>query len=859
MMGDRFGYSTDIGKELEKEQELAKKQEEEKKREQQPPAPAAAETPAAEPAPGHSEEQQSEEPAPVEIEPKRPDPWEDDLNALVSKDIPALRRPATLLQRVESKHVLLLLLTILLFGAWSLQRPFDLAAVESRMEQSAEQQLQAAVAQKIRAEWDLLSAQEKARKAARLYAELRSSPETKAEIARLTAAGKELYEQSPGLPYLFGAESYETLGALQNTPQSGIFAPIARTMSSVAGWRPERALTYAPVLLGMTALVLFFFAARGLTGSSFAGLLAALALAIHPLFYASTAAGHATALSVALVPAMLGVLALTQVFRIAGKPRLVWLAVFAAAMTVLARVWNPWPAILLVLSAHALLYGALAALRSAKSGKRKAWISCAAFTIIAAALAFALVNTGAGGGLLTRLGVSSDAQSFYPAIPEKAQPLGNALLGGHWAGMLVLLLGLGAFIALAIQAFRAEKPLPERVFLLAWTALGIILAAHSPELRMFALLPLLALVAFAAERIARFTQNAAGLFSDNPSPVLARALCCGLIGLVVLGTFLVPARAAARELPAAHDAIAAVARHISQNSAQDAIIVTWPAQTPVHALARRQTLLDEGLAGPRAWWLSKALTTADEREARNILRLMSCGSDREVLGTSQEAYGMRSAHQLLLNLVQSAVDDLHLERPEGVVEINDTLCIPPQGFVVAPESLLAELPALAAIAAFDFRAGYLPEPNPGRVSAVTPCSPGSRVITCSDYRLNLSSLEATSAQNHPAAVYLYGAPGRKSRVFDDAASQYALVVFEDGSARRSFLIEQELAESLLVRIAVNDRTLKYFEPVALARQPERIAAFSVAWHGRNITLQNVVPANATTSELSSLLATNLKD
>jgi len=858
-MGDRYGYSIDIGKELEKEQELAKKQEEEKKQEQtpaqsppEPPAGQEPETPA---------EQEPPEPAPAQ-----PDALEEEVRAIVSNDVPFLRPKRTVLQYLEARHVLLFLLIIILFGAWSLQRPLGLAAVERQTEQSAEQQLQVAVAQKIRAEWDLLSQQEKARKAARLYAELRNSPETKAEITRLAAAGRELYEQHPGQPYLFGAEAYDMLGAVRDTtgsegvPAAKAFSFFANTMKSLAGWQAERALTYAPVWLGIISLGLFFFAARSLTGSSFAGLLGALTLAVHPLFFTATAAGHATGASVALAVALLGVLALARIFNFSGKQRLAWLVIFAIAMWALSRVWNAWLVLPLVLVAHVLLYGTIASLRNARRGSKKAWLSCAFFVLLAAVFVLALVKTGTGSAVLTDLGVRAGEQSFYPQLPETGQSLSRALLGRHWTGMLVLLLAVGAFIALLMQALRAEKMRPESVFLLAWAMVSILLGAYAQGLHFFAVLPFLALVASAADRIAGLGQGIAGLFADNPQPVLARSLGCVLVGLVVLGAFWAPARAASFELPVANDAIAGIARHISQNSTQGTIIIAGQDDAAVwKALTRRQVLLDSDAAGPRLWWLSKAFTTSNEREARNILRLMGCGSDREVLDAAKEAYGMRSAHQLLANLVQSPVDDVQLVRPEGVAEINDTRCVPPQSFVVATEDLLAELPTMAAITEWDFSAGILPEANPDRVSSVQPCSPGKRVITCSGYRLNLSSLDAVSDQQHPAAVYLYGKGSRKSRVFDDAASPYALVAYEDDSRFRSFLVERELAESLLVRIIANDLTLKYFEPFALARQPGRVIAFSVAWQGRNITLQNVIPANATTSELSSLLAESLKD
>jgi hypothetical protein len=156
MVGDRFGQSIDIGKDLEKE--VARKQAQDQAKEvaqappaenppekqetiapEEPQAPAAEETSASsaqaestvnedliepageetiEPADEETVDLTNEEPSEPAVPPLPPDPVEEDVNAIITRDFPELRTNESVWSRIVTYRAFFIALIILFVGGW---------------------------------------------------------------------------------------------------------------------------------------------------------------------------------------------------------------------------------------------------------------------------------------------------------------------------------------------------------------------------------------------------------------------------------------------------------------------------------------------------------------------------------------------------------------------------------------------------------------------------------------------------------------------------------------------------------------------------------------------------------------------
>ncbi len=746
MVGDRFSHSLDIGKEIEKEEERLKQQEELKKQEQAPKTPSAEELLESVEDESADEQEAAEEPAPEKTtESVQPDPSEEDINEIITKGIPTLPRRKTVWDRVLAYHVPFFLVLILILGVWSLTRIVDLPIIDQRAEQAVEKQLQVGIAQKINAEWEFLSQQEKARKAARLYAEARRTPEVKREIEQLTAKLKAYYQAPDQLSYFFGIDPYYYYAQVKE--EEGVFATPVRLLQSMTGWSLERALFFVPVLVGLGSLIVLFFIVRLATGKSLPAVLASVVLAVHPVFMRGNAAGNPHIHPVAVLFSLLSILFFVFACTVKGKKRF---------FSLLAVIPSVWVTTRLISSPHMLIEQTVSLMR-----------------------------------LIDHLGAFLSVFAFAAIVM-----LGYRLVKGK-AGFL-------------------------EGFVLVWALVALSVALWKPHFTLHALPAFLTLVAIAADSLAGHLQQMIDWFAEHPHVHLTQSAAGMVVGLILIGGIWTEARAATNVLPEMHDGIAETSRYIAINSDADAIITTgWDFGYLWQAAAERATTLDSGLLdSSRAWWLAQAFTTADEKLARNIIRFLDCG------------------------------DDIGKERSLDAV---NATCQPPEGFVIASQDMLLQLPLIDAIAHDSA------EPNQDRVSNLVSCIARGQMARCGEYVVNLTSLETVNDGKHPASVHVYRETGRTVRDFDDATIPYAVILAETNGTFSSFVVDQELAESMFVRWFAGDTALRYFQPVFTVDEPDRVVIFSVAWNGRNLILQNIAPANTSTTQLSTLLAQSLKD
>jgi hypothetical protein len=883
-VGERYNYSLDIGKDLDKEGRAAGEAK-----------------PAEEPAPDAPQEPDESQPAP-----RPPDPGEEDINEIITKDIPQLR-PREERGIFGAFAIPLCILLLVILASWSLTRTAEMPLLDTLAEEAVERQLEAGIARTIAADNPFMGAAEQQRRAKLLYEQARESETVAREIGGLAAQLKSQYKTPEGLPYFFTPDDYFHFRRTRNILERGhegetlrdgvpfdtlrdppfgepadgrdafpqFQAAFVRAVRVFADVSAERVLVYAPVVVGRLSLVLFFFLARILLGSTFPAFVAGVVLALHPRFIRLNFAGLPDSGYLNFFLSMASVLLFLCALRAQGRRRLIFLVLTVAALAVFSSVWSGWYYVAAVFVFFGIGLFAVGLVRKARSGSRS---SLFALFVIPVALALSLLAASRISffhKLFVYAHLLPAARTFYPEGFEFVTELQGvspgelpSLLGG-WVLVLFALAGaslLARRIWLATVPQRARERDPavsSAVFLLAWCVPILVAGVLAYRFLGYAAPAFAAIAAVGAHGLASLLGGVLEWFSEERVSARGKLVCCVMVLLLVGIPMIGGVREAANVLPLMNDGIAETAQLIASQSKPDAVITTWWSTGYLwQAFARRPTAQDGGNFGsPRQWWLARAFTSSDERHARNILRFIYCGGERTVLDAARPALGEFGAHRLALRLVNSTADDIDILVPGGApVRIEDLRCNPPEAFVVITEDMLPALPTMVEIAGWDFESGsYLPRDS-GIISAVRPCAQEGAYVRCANgYAVNLTVLDARKDGSHPAAVHVYRDGEKRVQRFADASERSVLVLFEQADGLAAFTVDEAYSESLLVRIFAHDPWLRFFEPFAVVSKPDRIAAARVAWAGRNLTLQNVAPADASPSELSALLAGSLRD
>ena len=814
MVGDR--YSLDIGRELEKEEQV-------KKREQ---------------ARKESEEQKIKEEAEKPQDPKEKKFWDN----LVRYQVP------------------LALIVIILLGFWTLTRTAEMPHLDLIATKAVEQQLQAGIAKTAASDlpdspW--LNPEVDAQKVARLYAAARTSDKVKNEIASLSKKLKAQYQNPEGLPYFYTPDGYfhyrytrnvvkhghagETLkdgkpfDTLRYPPfgiavESNLFpyfqASIFKIVSVVSDVSLERVLFFLPVLFGIASLIIFFFVVRMLFGSLFPAFFASVVLAMHPRFIRLSYAGLADTGYINLFLSLVSIFFFLYAVNTTGVRRVLFFALTIVTLWFFKQFWSGWffPLVLFTLFAACLI--GISLVRKGRAGTKSAWLMLAGICALLVLLAWAAGMAGYASRLFSYFNVFQQSP-FYPLGFEFVTELigirgfGDFIsVAGGWG---VVLLALAGVVILSRRIFQATMPknqpdqrsLRSDLFLLVWCIPLLVAGVLAYRFFGFAM-P--AFVAIAAVSVDVFVRSVVGWL--GASQQRNRLICSGLVVVLVAGSLLGGVSAAAGILPLANDGIEKTASVIALNSKPDAIITTWWSLGYIwEAFAQRPTVMDGGnFASKNRWWLAQAFTTSDEQYMKNILRFMYCGGIR-TLDAAEEEYGQKGAHELGLRMVNSTAD-------------NASVCEPPESFVVITEDMLFQLPTIISISEWDFETRTLPERNQGLASAIYNCVEDDQQVRCAnEYIIDLSSLDARKGNQRPAGVHVYMNGSRKVRAFDESTSQFVLVLMEKGSGLSSFLVGKRYADSMLVRMLAIDRTLMFFEPFVMVEKPVRIVTYSVKWEG----------------------------
>ncbi len=688
------------------------------------------------------------------------------------------------------------LLVILLAGGISLWQSTRLLVLNDLAEQLVEQQNLQDAQREIAQGYPLANPLEQSRLVAQRAQEVKKRPLAQQRLAAATAHYQSLYRTRYGLPYAYYIDSYsflaraEGIAAGADAP-SGPFVALESALYRFLKPQDDRitpsdAAFFLPFALGLLALVLFFFLAQQITGSTTAALFAGIVRALHHQFFLATAAGMEDSQSINLLFSVLFFLLCILAARAwpAHKRRAgVWAALAALTFLVFRQTWNAgaWY-VLLVLAAAACAFFAI------RLARQRSWTWLGLLAACAAVAGIAVSVTPIGMRFLSYLKLAPQTP-FVQQIAELQSQDFPAFVAGL-GGWVLLTLAACAWLVIAYKNVRQKPAFPE-IFVLVWFALMVFATAQAQRFVYYALSPLAILVGIAAAAIA---DRSLGFLSEKHSWQGTLAAQCVMVALIALVMAPALSTAAHQVLPTMNDAFAKVGSDIERHAAPDARIISWWDYGHVwRYAARRQPYLDGGGTGSKGerWLIGRALLSQDPAEAKQLLNALACNVSRQFVP------GSTSFTPALL--------------------ANSTSCATPtQAFVAVNEGMLSIAPQIAELVSRYDSTFTAPDIETTRV---VQCAVGSDGLDCGGLAINVTSLTATGG----LPVYFVA---NGTRMMPNASGDRVLVVFLSGKKLAAFAASAGFANTALVRLFTGENL--GMVPVSVADDPIRIVAYKLA-------------------------------
>lgn len=406
-----------------------------------------------------------------------------------------------------------------------------------------------------------------------------------------------------------------------------------------------------------------------------------------------------------------------------------------------------------------------------------------------------------------------------------ALPGMGAILGGP------LVIGLAA-VCLPFAVPRQARL--EAGFLFAWLIPPLAAGAAAVRFLPLALPPLVILLGVGIVRAIRWITPEPDPLperSRRPRPTALRAVLVAAVAGALALSFR-PGYAETRATrPPVDRAVAELATSLRTGAPDDAILHVWWDYGYIYAaLADRPVTLDGGsFRRPRLYWLSRALTVADEDLAAGILRLVTCGHEDELFDLLEPLTGAAGAVRGIESAValdgeqaaRDAFEDAGLPPSVARRAARLAFCEPAPAFLVLGSDLLAKTGSWAHYGSW--RIGLEPPPQVARIERPRRCRRQGPALECvggERYRLD----EPRFVSRHSAGHLAWIAPADRPRL--------VRVVYQENGSFTTLRLDRALAESVFARLYFfNGTGLSRFELFEDVSYPStrRALAFRLRW------------------------------
>jgi hypothetical protein len=296
---------------------------------------------------------------------------------------------------------------------------------------------------------------------------------------------------------------------------------------------------------------------------------------------------------------------------------------------------------------------------------------------------------------------------------------------------------------------------------------------------------------------------------------------------------------------------------IKQKTPADSIITSWwPPGHFIKAVADRRVNFDGATLGKskEAYWIANILLTSDERKAAGILRMLDTSAANAV--DYLESLGLKTSEAVsLLHFILPQTRDqaktalqklLPPEAAEKVLAMTHTP--PPPSYVLIYSELMEKNIGLQFVGKWNFKQIEDLNKNPEALKKIPPASSpdffeflwttiggaykysealiaiaqdGTKLAFDQGLTVDLDSMSATInspkfGQGVPLSIVYFNGTKTVEKTFPGHNLNYSVVLFKENTRYYARLMDQELANSLLVKFFIfKGRGMEFFKPLTL--------------------------------------------
>ncbi len=479
---------------------------------------------------------------------------------------------------------------------------------------------------------------------------------------------------------------------------------------------------FIPMLISMLAMIPCFFIGRRV-GGNVAGIVAAVLLALNPVFLGRTPAGFSdTDAYTIFFPLLITWLFFESLIAKKRRNKTILAGLAGLSTGLFAFAWYGWWYIfdIILASIGAYIIYSIIKERNNFLKKIKSFL-LASITYIVSSVIFVLLFTGFESLKLFITGPVESVflkqaahTSLWPNVYTTVAELNEVPLSGvidAIGGKILFALAIIGILAILLK--KKEKKIKLNYFLLfaIWFIVALYASTKGMRFILLILPPVVigigAAIGYLFIKLRKWIQKDLQINRKLITVVFIIALIA--ISIPFLST---AHRTAKNEVPSFDDAWYNSLTKIKEESAENAIINSWwDFGHWFKAIADRAVTFDGASQNqPQAHWIGKVLLTDNENQAIAILRMLDCGGN--------DAYNILLEHTNAPLTTKRAIDSALLTNKENartiIKEYTDDpdevldkmFCNPPEDYFITSEDMISKAGVWAHFGSWDFEKAF---------------------------------------------------------------------------------------------------------------------------------------------------------
>lgn len=669
-----------------------------------------------------------------------------------------------------------------------------------------------------------------------------NSKEFKIAVNERANAYKRLYYDSAGDPYLVKADPYYYLRQARNIIEGNpsektLFPYLVAYAYKLSPYSLIKTAYYLPLVFGVLSCIIAFFLTAKIS-DYWGGFIAGFILAVHPIFIDATMLGDA---DTQIMNTFFSLLIAYFFVLLLKSDKNIFRGIYACLLLITVYLfkltWGTYYYILFILAASLIAYAVLTQFKTKSKIKRVIIPGILGLAILAGL--FMIFSTKLS-RILQELGLIStqaapDSLSYIQEL--KALSLTSFIAR---ADILIVLI---AIVSAGYIAYRLiKKPEATNTFILTWFASLLIVSFLAVRLLMFLILPLSIIAGYGISKTYPYLAK----FPRSVHLKMPRKIFEPILAVVLILVISISVQAQIKEMTSGiayrlmDDSIEKITKTILTKTKSNAVINDWWDLGHIYKYYTRRNAIADGANpnDPSVPWFAKALVSANETEAVDILHMIDCGKEynTDIVSTNcsvTEGIVIVSDYIIKKHPIILKTAEWDFKLAEIYPEIKDL------SSEEAIEKIKQKYPESDADEIYGHTTQYSDaQPDPKVTIPTQECARKENTIVCGDYSFDTI---LNRVYYGTTAEYSFAYVNETGIMRKDAGTAKTVIIYMEDQRIRYAVVDSDFMESLLVKLYFFEaRGMTHFELLDKASfaYARKIKAFTVRWDSIGETLNN---------------------